>query len=405
MFQGWWIVGTHFTAQLFVTGFFVYSLPLLFPLVISEFATDATTVNLLPSTAALLGLVVAPLAGPLVDNWSAKGLMIIGTLCLILGLLGLSFSQTIVQFVAVGAVLFAISQTLLGPLAGSAVISRWFTVTRGRALGIAAIGTSIGGMLIPKGLGLATSTIGWRGGLQGIALLVALLVLPLVVFRLWNHPSDRGVEAEASNGPAGLTPAGGQVATNKEILTRPAFWFFTLSLSFFLASYTSILANMGQFCSDLGLPAEAAPNLIFVLALCGIFGKLGFGYLADRIPLKVGLIAAISTTGFSLALFSTEPSYPVLLLGAGAMGVASGGILPIWNAIVPVIFGVQNFGRTMGWMMPVIGVILTPSYLIVGSIRDSTGSYVLAFQVFLGVLVVAILLVLPLRVGGTDSAS
>jgi MFS family permease len=106
-----------------------------------------------------------------------------------------------------------------------------------------------------------------------------------------------------------------------------------------------------------------------------------------------------------LALFSSEPSYPVLLLGAGAMGVASGGILPIWNAIVPVIFGVQNFGRTMGWMMPVIGVILTPSYLIVGSIRDSTGSYVLAFQVFLGVLVAAILLVLPLRVGGTESAA
>jgi len=405
MFQGWWIVGTHFTAQLFVTGFFVYSLPLLFPVVISEFATDATTVNLLPSTVSLLGLVVAPVAGPLVDNWSAKGLMIIGTICMILGLLGLSLSQTIVQFVAVGAVFFSIAQALMGPLAGSAVISRWFTTTRGRALGIAAIGTSIGGMLIPKGLGLAISTIGWREGLQGLALLAAILVLPLVIFRFWNQPSDRGLQPEASSGSAGPMPSAGEIATNREVLTRPAFWFFTLSLSFFLASYTAVLVNLGQFCSDLGLPAEAAPNLIFVLALCGIFGKLGFGYLADRISLKIGLIAAIGMTGFSLLLFSLEPSYPLMLLGAGVMGVASGGILPIWNAIVPAIFGVQNFGRTMGWMMPVIGVILTPSYLIVGGIRDSTGSYVLAFQVFLGVLVVAILLVLPLRVGGTDATA
>ncbi|MBJ22640.1 MAG: MFS transporter [bacterium] len=404
MFQGWWIVGTHFTAQLFVSGFFIYSLPLLFPAVIVDFSTDATTVNLLPSAASLLGLVVAPLTGPLVDRWSARGLMIIGTLCLVLGLLGLSFAQSILQFVVIGAVFFSIAQILLGPLAGSAVVSRWFTSTRGRALGIAAIGTSIGGILLPKGLGQALSTVGWRTGLQGIALASAVFVLPLLVFRFWDQPSDRGVEAEADGEAAGAPQTHGELATNKEILTRPAFWLFTLSLGFFLASYTATLANIGQFCADLGFPADAAENLIPVLALCGIFGKLGFGYLADRIPLKVGLIAAIGTTGLSLVLFSLEPSYSVMLVAAAAMGVASGGILPVWNAIVPVIFGVQNFGRAMGWMMPVIGILVTPSYLIAGAIRDSSGSYVLAFQVFLGVLGAAVLLILPLRVVGEPAS-
>ncbi len=405
MFQGWWIVGTHFTAQLFVTGFFIYSLPLLFPAVIAEFSTDATTVNSLPSAASLLGLVVAPLAGPLVDRWSARGLMIIGTFCLVLGLLGLSLSQTILQFVVLGAIFFSIAQILLGPLAGSAVVSRWFTATRGRALGIAAIGTSIGGMLLPKGLGLALSTVGWRVGLQGIALLSALFILPLLFFRFWNDPSERGAEAETSPEAMGSAGSESTLATNREILERPAFWLFTLSLGFFLASYTATLANIGQFCADLGFKENAAENLIPLLALCGIFGKLGFGYLADRIPLKIGLLAAIGATAFSLTLFSYEPSYPLMLVGAAAMGVASGGILPVWNAIVPVIFGVQNFGRAMGWMMPVIGILVTPSFLIVGYIRDSTGSYVMAFQVFLGVLVVAALLVLPLRAEEPESAS
>lgn len=406
MFKGWWIVGTHFVVQLFVTGFFVYSLPLLFPPVIAEFSTDATTVNLLPSIASGLGLFIAPLTGPLVDRWSAKGLMLIGAVCLVVGLLGMSVAGSIWQFVLVGALLFSAANVLLGPMTGSAVIARWFTASRGRALGVAAIGTSIGGMLVPMGLGRAIATVGWRGGLQGIACLVAVFALPLLVFRFWNHPSDAGATPEPSPA-AGVSGAGGDdsLATNREILTSPAFWLFTLSLGFFLATYTATIANLGQFYADLDLPAEDAPSLMFVLASFGILGKLSFGYLADRMPLKVGLFAAIGASACSYFLFTTEPDYSVMLVGAAGMGAASGGILPVWNAMVPAIFGVQNFGRAMGWMGPVISVLVTPSFVIVGMVRDATGSYVPAFQGFLGVLVVAALLLIPLRVGGVESTA
>ncbi len=406
MFKGWWVVGTHFVVQLFVTGFFVYSLPLLFPPVIAEFATDATTVNMLPSIASGLGLFIAPIAGPLVDRWSAKGLMLIGSGCLLAGLLGMSVAQSIGQFVAMGALLFGAANTLLGPMTGSAVISRWFTASRGRALGIAAIGTSIGGMLVPMGLGRAIASVGWRGGLQGIALMVALIALPLLAFRFWNHPADAGAKPEPSGrtGLFGSGPGDG-LASNRDILTRPAFWLFALSLGLFLATYTAAVTNLGQFYADLALPAEDAPSVMFVIASFGILGKLSFGYMADRMPLKVGLVAAIAATACSFCLFATEPGYVILLLGAAAMGLASGGILPVWNAMVPAIFGVQNFGRAMGWMSPVIGVLITPSFVIVGMVRDSTGSYVPAFQGFLGVLLVAALLLAPLRVGGADSTA
>ena len=63
MFQGWWIVGTHFTVQLFVVGFFTYSYPLLFDPVLKEFETDAQTMNYLPSLGGAIGLIAAPLAG------------------------------------------------------------------------------------------------------------------------------------------------------------------------------------------------------------------------------------------------------------------------------------------------------------------------------------------------------
>jgi len=72
--------------------------------------------------------------------------------------------------------------------------------------------------------------------------------------------------------------------------------------------------------------------------------------------------------------------------------------------MVPAIFGVENFGRAMGWMSPVISLVVTPSFVVIGLIRDSTGSYLPAFQAFLVVLAIAVLLLLPLQVGGGEDA-
>jgi hypothetical protein len=71
--------------------------------------------------------------------------------------------------------------------------------------------------------------------------------------------------------------------------------------------------------------------------------------------------------------------------------------------MVPAIFGVANYGRTMGLMSPVIGLTVTPSFALVGALRDSTGSYVLGFQICIGVLMVSLALLAPLQVKGVDS--
>jgi len=407
MFQGWWVVGTHFTVQFFVSGFFVYSVPLLFEPVIEAFDTDRTTVNALPSLASLMGLVVSPIAGPLVDRWSARGLMLIGVASLVAGLLALSLATDIRVFVAAGAVLFAMAQGLLGPMTGSAVVSRWFTASRGRALGFAAIGTSAGGILLPFALGYALSGVGWRVALQGLAVIVAVVSFPLVLKRFWDHPEECDLEPEPAAVGRRAVPSNEGVApmTNLELLRLPSFWLFTLALGLFLACYTASLANLGQFGGDLGIESIQIPSLIMTLSACGIAGKLGFGYLADRVPLRLLLWVVIAGTAAGLGVFSTEPSMPLLLVGCGLLGMASGGILPVWNAMVPQLFGLANFGRAMGLMAPVMGVVITPAYPLLGYVRDSAGSYVPAFQGAIGVLVAAALFLVPLRMDPAKPAS
>jgi MFS family permease len=406
MFKGWWIVTTHFTVQFFVSGFFIYSVPLLFEPVIEAFDTDRTTVNYLPSLASLLGLVVSPIAGPLVDRWSARGLMLIGVASLVAGLLVLSTATDIRVFVAAGALLFSMAQGLLGPMTGSAVVSRWFTASRGRALGFAAIGTSAGGILMPFALGYALPDVGWRVALQGLAALVAVVSFPLVLTRFWDHPEELGLAPEPAATGRSAAPNNEGLApmTSGQLLRLPSFWLFTLALGLFLACYTASLANLGQFGGDLGLASTQIPRLIMTLSACGIVGKLGFGYLADRAPLRLLLWIVIAFTAVALGVFSLAPGLSLLLVGCGLLGIASGGILPVWNAMVPQLFGLANFGRAMGLMAPVMGLVITPAYPVLGFIRDSAGSYVPAFQGAIGILVIAALFLVPLRTESVEAA-
>lgn len=405
MFQGWWVVATHFVVQLCVVGFYTYGLPLFVPVVIEEFSTDVETINRLFAVQVTFGAIVTLVAGPLVDRWSARGLLLIGVASLVAGLVALSLATSAMAFVLLGGFFLGLTGPLCGPMTGSAVVSRWFTASRGRALGFAAIGTSAGGVLVPFLLSIGIEAWGWRFSMQAFAVVVCLVAFPLLLLRFWNRPADVGAVPEPMPGQSDAPPPGSEAAmTVPEILRAPSFWLLTLSLAAFITSYAAPLANIAQFWADVGLPAEYNGRLLPLLAASGICGKLGFGALADRIPLKVAFIAAIGATATALAILTFEPGLPGLALSAIVLGFASGGLLPVWSALVPRLFGVASFGRAMGLMGPVISLASVTGFAVIGRVRDATGSYVPAYQGFVVVLLVAALIVLPLRVGTAEGA-
>lgn len=398
MFHGWWIVATVFMAQLFMVGFFSYGYPMLAVAVEAEFDCGMEALSYAMIGPTMLGLVLPLAIGPLVDRWSVRGLMSIGLAAFSIGLLTLSWAPNVLAFVIGMSTLMGAANNLLGPIVGSAVVARWFTASRGRALGIAAMGTSIGGIVLPQLLGLGFESIGWRGSLRVMAVILLVCVAPLLVFALRNHPSELGLEPEGSLPSAqGSSSGPGPASSSGEILRQPAFWAVSLCLAVFLGCYSGILSNVAKFAADLGADGPSRAWMMSTLALSGLFGKLLFGYLADRIPLKLGLWAAIALTTASVVSMTFEPGFPLLLVSAAVLGLAAGGILPVWGALMAAIFGVANVGRSMGLQAPIISIGVMPAYWIAGRIHGETGSFVLAFQLFAGALCVAGLLLFALR--------
>jgi MFS family permease len=164
------------------------------------------------------------------------------------------------------------------------------------------------------------------------------------------------------------------------------FWFLAFSLGLLFSAYSAVLANINPYVTGAGFSSQQASSAIMLLAFSGLVGKLLFGMMADRIDLKVGLWLAQGLALAGCALLAIQPGYAVIMLAATVLGLAAGGMLPVWGALVAQLFGRASYGRAMGGMGPIITLSVLPGYTVTGILFDRTGDYSLSLWIFCAVI-------------------
>ena len=71
---------------------------------------------------------------------------------------------------------------MMGNLAVAKLISNWFDKNAGRALGIAAVGISFSGVVLPLVVDPLLDLVGWRNVYVIFASVVLFIILPLIFF-------------------------------------------------------------------------------------------------------------------------------------------------------------------------------------------------------------------------------
>ena len=140
------------------------------------------------------------------------------------------------------------------------------------------------------------------------------------------------------------------------------------------------------------------------VAIMGLVGKLAFGMAADKLNLKAGLWLAMALVFVSFLLLAGEFGYPLMLVATGLMGLAAGGMLPVWGAMMARVFGLASYGRAMGLMGPLITLMVMPGFVVTGRLFDATGSYRLCLLLFAGIIALATLLLAPLKLSVSESS-
>jgi MFS family permease len=352
-----------------IGGVGMWSVVVALPSVQAEFAVPRAEATL-PFTLAMVGFAFGGvIMGRLFDIAGIMGPLVVGAVALSVGYLGAASAGSLVMFAVAHAVIGFGSSASFGPL--MADISTWFVRRRGVAVTLCSAGNYLAGTVWPPIVQHAITLYGWRATHVGIALTCGAAMLAV------------GAIALRRRAPALLLSAGDQTRNG----TPAAFGLSSRALQTLLALASvccCVAMSMPQvhivaYCGDLGYGVARGADMLALMMAFGIVGRIGSGFIADRIGGLPTLMLGSALQGVALLLYLAYDGLVSLYVISAVFGLFQGGIVPCYALIVREYFPAKEAGARVGiiLMASLFGMAL--GGWLSGYIFDVTGSYRAAF--------------------------
>jgi len=387
-------VAAAFFSLFSIVGFAFYGLPFFYDFFVRELGWTRAQVT---SGNAFAKLVIGPLfgffAGIVVDRYGPRRLMLVGVLLAGLAPIGLGATTTLAAFYTF-YLMNATGYVTGGPLPNQVMLSRWFGASRGKAMGFAYLGIGIGGALVPLIAHALTEAYGWRTALQILGALMIAVALPFAYF-------VREPDAEPKTAAQAADPSQDSIL---DVLRQPAFYLLAIGSMASIGAVGGTTQNLKLFFAmDRAMAQRAVAELISLVLVGSIAGRLLMGWLADRWPKKRVMLLIYSIVATTIPLLWAAGSEDALRLAAVAFGIGLGGDYMIIPLMAAELFGLRRMGRVMGIVLTADGVAEAVVPMAVAALRDRTGNYGAGFVLLVSLAVLGALAVsfLPRPEGGS----
>ena len=409
-FFGWRMVFTGLAVEFTVIGFLFYSFPIFWPYLISELGMTESQLGMVTAFYFIPVAILAIFVGRALDKYSVKNFMMIGSMIYAVGLFSLSFINSFWSLITIYLTILALGSIMMGNLAVAKLISNWFDKNAGRALGIAAVGISFSGVVLPLIVDPLLDIVGWRNVYVIFASVVLFIILPLIFFVVVDDPytvnqvkdgMKRDLEEESLP----------KVMTSKNLLSKKVFWIISLAFAFQFLSMMGVIAFLPIHASKMGLDQTwnligfPVKQYVFAYALAafgGVLGKLIFGYLIDIMKAAYPSMLAMSlqATGIFGFTYFSEPS--IFLLSALIFGLGYGAATPLMTACYLRAFGSNNLGKARGISSPIVAPLQPIGILITSIFIGFQDTYFVAFNIMGCFAIVAVFLASQISEPQTD---
>jgi MFS family permease len=396
-FQGWRVIGAGFFNAMLMVGATAYSFGLFVLPLQAEFGLSREQANL-GLVLLIIGFAVwAPIIGRLIDRRSARTIGIIGAALFAAGFAAIALAGAPWTMALALAGPVALGSTAAGAFAANTLAARWFVAKRGRALGIVSVATSAGGFVVVPVMARLVEALGWRDAVLVAGLGIGTMVGLATWAFIRDRPADVGQFPDGADAAPAVDTPDDRRWTVGEMLKARNFWLVGIGAGLLLGSDQALLVSLVPYGVGRGFSVTEAANLIAVLTGSAVIGKLVIGWLADRIDKRALFgFTCLCNIAF-LLLLRSEPSYGALVAAASVIGLAIGGVYPAWTTLTAQCFGRVSFGQAYGLMNLVTMPFVLASITLAGRSFDATGSYDLAFAIFLGSAALAAVLVALVR--------
>ena len=397
---GWYVVVVAALVFTVVVGSTYSIFGLLVIPVSREFDLSRADINTAIICLNLGSALVAPFLGRILDHIPARRVMLVCALLFGGSLVALGQSRWLPLSALIILVPLSIGLIGSGTLTMSVLIARWFTVHRGRAMTLAMIGTSTGGLTIAPLAAWLIEREGWRTTvtLLGLAMTVLLLALALL---MRERPGPGDVETAAAPSVSLNQPNQHGATTEKlaiaAMLKMPLFWTMGMAAALGMAVPQAIGISLVPLVLERGFSTMQSASLIAASGTSAIIGKFIIAVLADKIDrtyLLALLIALAIIPALGLVYGKTLPAMIGL---AVVIGLSSSVIAPIFYTLLADRFGLANFATVRGIMAPVTAIIAAAGVRFIGEMHDMAGNYDLGFQILAVFTILAALLMIVSR--------
>ena len=301
-------------------------------------------------------------AGLLLDRIGPTPLLAAGHSALLLSVFMTSLCQKYYQFILAQAILMGFGAGF-ATIPATASVTKHFKKHRGIATGFTIAGSSLGGIIWPimlnRLLNYDGMSFGWSVRVVGFTM-IPLAILSTSLVRAPEKPvEEKTMETEANHSVENQT----KKKSDLSVLRKPAFIFTVIGVSIFNLAMFVPFFYVTVWSTSLGHSAAFSFYLVSALNGASLFGRVGFGAIAD----KFGAYNLLTITSIISAIicfsWTTATSIGGLIAWSLAYGFLCGACLSLELQAVTTLATPETHGTVMGLgfgSMSITGLVGTP---------------------------------------------
>lgn len=368
--------------------------PLFVPYVIKQFGFSLAGFSLIFTCGAIASAIFSPVLGNVFEKVNIKLLFLVGATLSAVGFIGFGFSHNLAQFYVLAA-MQKVGCLLFSGIGVPYLINSWFPKEgRGKALGIAFSGGSIGNVFLQQ---ITSQMLASRGATYsyiffGVLALVCSLPIVMIFVRL---PKAGEVEVIEENESEEVQTSGFEGLGAKATKQNKYFWLFSIGYAIIAISISALSTQYATyFTGELGLNATLVGTLGSVFAAFCLIGNVSGGALFDKIGTLKTMTISMLLQGVAIValIFCAKvPALAFLFSIAYGLNVYSYMSAPAFMATD--VFGKKESSKIFGTISLLFALGYAFGSTLVGMIVDKVG-FGAAWIVMLGCVVVGYTLLL-----------
>lgn len=391
LYYGWYVAGACTLIAIITHGIGAFNQGVFLAYFAQEYGWSRSALSLGPMLFHLWAGVAGVIVGRWIDQRGSRAALIVGSLALAAGALTLGLTrhlwQTYPAFLLLGTGFACLHNVTLGK-----IIGKWFRRDHARAMAVATLGTSLGGMII---IPLTAAVLQYWGGLTGGLILASItlgVIVPLTLWVIQDGPEALGLSVDGGVAPVENvssmpTRENEYQWTLSEAMQTLPFWALAISFPLVVMTQAGFAAHQVLiYQSSFGLLGAA--GVATMITFIGVLSRLGFLLFVPRWSARhiAANVYLLEVLGLLLLAFS-ETAW-ILIVSAAILGFSMSLTVTLEPVITSECFGQIAYGRIYGPIY--FGTRLAAAFgaFLYGAMASATGSYrqalcVMAAAIFL----------------------